>query len=176
VELLIALVVIGLTVVSILGAFATTISASAEHRGLATADTVLRSFVETLTYDLRLSPPTPPSGSLPALPAFSACAGPNGYNATKTYQGIVDDFNNNNSVATQNHFAVDITDVELLPVGSTPTPATCSAPHPPPQQITASATGRDSSDKLAFIVAAPDASTPVFTGAISISPRFGPAS
>jgi hypothetical protein len=182
VELLIALVIIGLTVVAILAAFGTTLSATSEHNRLVTADTVLRSFVETVTYDLQLSPPKPPSGSLPALPAFSACAGPNSvYNPVKTYQGIVDDFNTNNPIATQNHFAVNISDVEALPLSSTPT---CSAPHPGPQQITACAYPKRSapptpcgngSDKLAFVVGAPDAAAPVLTGPISISPDSGPA-
>jgi type II secretory pathway pseudopilin PulG len=183
VELLVALVIIALTVVAILAAFGTTLSATSEHNRLTTADTVLRSFVETMTYDLQLSPPTPPPpSSFPALPAFNACAGPNAvYNPVKTYQGIVDDFNTNNPIATQNHFAVDISDVEALPVGSTPT---CSAPNPGPQQITACAYPKRSapptpcgsgSDKLAFVVGAPDASAPVLTGPISISPDSGPA-
>jgi hypothetical protein len=56
VEVLLALVVIALTSVAILSAFATSISATSEHRTLATADSVLRSFAETFTYDVRLAP------------------------------------------------------------------------------------------------------------------------
>src|SRR6516164_84757 len=64
VEILIALVVIGITVTAILGAFATTISASAEQRNLASADAFMRGFVNTAIYDISLS----------STPLFVACA------------------------------------------------------------------------------------------------------
>src|SRR6516225_4601813 len=64
VEVLIALVVIGLTVTAVLGAFVTTISATTEQRNLAGADAFLRSFVNTATYDISLS----------STPLFVACA------------------------------------------------------------------------------------------------------
>ncbi len=49
VEVLLAIVILGISSVAILLAFATTISGSAEHRTLTTADTVLRTAAEQST-------------------------------------------------------------------------------------------------------------------------------
>ena len=55
VEILMTLVVIGLTTVAVLGAFVTSISTTTEQRTLATSDAVLRSFVESATYQITLA-------------------------------------------------------------------------------------------------------------------------
>lgn len=54
IELLIAVVIIGIAVSALLSALITSLTASAEHRSLATIDTVLRSYAETIEYDVEL--------------------------------------------------------------------------------------------------------------------------
>jgi hypothetical protein len=161
VEVLIALVVIGLTAASILGAFATTLSATTEQRTLAKADAALRSFIEEATYDIRLSPPAAPSGGLPALPAFQGCPSsiPSQYNQIATW------FNTNNPSYT----------VAITSVANVGTP--CSTSTPSPQMITATLTTTSGGDdSLSFIVGQPDA-TPasISTSVTSINPKSGPA-
>jgi Tfp pilus assembly protein PilV len=60
IEVLFAIVVIGLTVTAIMAALATSLSASAEHRSLATVDTVLKSYAEIVKYDIQLQPAPSP--------------------------------------------------------------------------------------------------------------------
>ena len=76
IEILLALVVISLGVVSLIGAFATSISASASHRSLATLDTLLKSYAETATFQIQQS----------SNPMFATCATP------ATYSGISSSF------------------------------------------------------------------------------------
>ena len=66
IEVLIALTVIGLTATALLGAFTTTLSASAQHRNLASLDVVLKSYVEQVTSQLQQQSSTSPT--------FMACA------------------------------------------------------------------------------------------------------
>lgn len=56
IEVLVALVVLGLSALALLGAFATSIAASTEHRGLVTIDTVLKSYVESAVYQIQNQP------------------------------------------------------------------------------------------------------------------------
>ena len=56
IEILIALVIIGISVVAIMGALATSVSSSAEYRSLTTVDTVLRSFADAVKYDTEFEP------------------------------------------------------------------------------------------------------------------------
>ena len=56
VELLIAVSVIVIAVVGLLGALAVSLSSSFEHRSLANIDTVIRSYAETVKYDVELQP------------------------------------------------------------------------------------------------------------------------
>ena len=53
IEVMIALLIIGTTIVAVLGALVTTISSAAQHRNLATMGTVLESFAETARYDIQ---------------------------------------------------------------------------------------------------------------------------
>ncbi len=71
IEILLALVVISLGVVSLIAAFATSISTSADHRSLATLDTLLKSFAETATFQIQQS----------SSPLFATCATPTTYSA-----------------------------------------------------------------------------------------------
>jgi hypothetical protein len=64
VEVLIAVVIIALTAASLLGALATTLTSSGEHRSLANIDTILRSYAEDAKYAIELS----------STPWFSPCA------------------------------------------------------------------------------------------------------
>jgi type II secretory pathway pseudopilin PulG len=67
VELLVAIVIIGLAFPALIGALITSVAGSVEHRGLAAADTLLRSFAETVKYDVQRQLP-------PASPLFASCA------------------------------------------------------------------------------------------------------
>jgi type II secretory pathway pseudopilin PulG len=62
VEMLIAIVVIGIAVTAILGALLTSITASTQHRGLAVEDTLLRSYAEQAKQQIEL--PAPASSAL----------------------------------------------------------------------------------------------------------------
>ena len=67
VEVLIALVIIGVVTVPLLGTLGTALSASSQHRHVATLDTLLKSFAETAKSELELAPP----GA--GYPTYSAC-------------------------------------------------------------------------------------------------------
>ncbi len=64
VEILVAMVLLSIGAVALMGMLASTIAGSAEHRSLATIDTVLRSSAETLKYDVQLR----------SNPLFTPCA------------------------------------------------------------------------------------------------------
>lgn len=59
VEVLVAMLILGLSATALLGALATGITSSAEHRSLANLDTVVRSFSEQAKYDIELQPSSP---------------------------------------------------------------------------------------------------------------------
>lgn len=63
IEVLLALVVIGLSVVALLGGLAASISGSATHKGLSTIDAMLRSYAEDLTDQVELE----------AAPIYAEC-------------------------------------------------------------------------------------------------------
>lgn len=130
IEVLIALAVIGLTAAALLGAFATSISASAEHRRLATIDTVLTGFAETATYQIQLQPSPLFQVSCPSsytlAPSFTA---PTGYTV---------------AISSVQHWN-----------GTSFTSCTTGS-STGPQLITATASGPSgSSDSLSFVVADP---------------------
>ncbi len=148
VEVLIALTVTAITVTAILGAFATTISASAEQRNLASADAFLRSFVETATYDISLS----------NTPDFVACAStvPAGYGQLAAN-------------ASNSTFTVAITGISAPPNG-------CSASQPAPQQLSTRVSTQGMSDSTTFVVYPPSATVAaIATSVTSLSPNHGPA-
>ncbi len=149
VEILIALVVIGITATALLGAFATTISASAEQRNLASADAFMRSFVDAATYDISLS----------SSPAFVACA----TTVPATYSQIATN-------ASNSTFAVTITGISAPPNG-------CSASQPAPEQISAKVNSpQGASDSTTFVVYPPSATlAAIATSVTSLSPNHGSA-
>jgi IPT/TIG domain len=118
IEVLLALVVIGLTAAAILGALATTLLASSTHRTLASSDSVLRSFVEYATYDIRLS--TTPQ----FVPEDSACSV-----TGSSYSGVVTSsgFNNPGGTAYVNHLTVTMSPTVTPVHGSS---GTCNAATP----------------------------------------------
>lgn len=81
IEVLIAVVVIGLCVAAILGALTTTISSSAEHRALAADNTVITSFAEQVREVVDLKP------SWPGTTAGNDC--PAAGSLTQWYQGNI---------------------------------------------------------------------------------------
>jgi type II secretory pathway pseudopilin PulG len=140
VEVLIALLVIGLTATALLAGFATSISASTEHRNLATLDTVLKSYVESATYQLQqqqnfLFVPNPPTSEVcPTAASYtSAIAAP--AVPSPTFSAFVQ------SVQVWN--------------GSGWSPASsCNTTQSPPapELIQAQATGAGASESLYFVV------------------------
>jgi hypothetical protein len=155
VEVLLALLVIGLTAAAILGAFATAISATSEHRTLSTGDTVLKSFLETATNEIQFQQSA----------AFVSCAVQSPYPTGPYDQSIVQPFNAG-TIATQNGYSVSIIGIQWEGSGCPGNPL-----HPPPELITARATSQGESDVLSFVVAAPDVPGAGFIS--SISPESG---
>jgi Tfp pilus assembly protein PilV len=84
VEVLIALVVIGIAGIALIAGFATSISSSAEHRSLATLDTLLKSYAETAVYQIQQQP-NPLYANCPSSytlsPSFTVPSGDSGYTA-----------------------------------------------------------------------------------------------
>ena len=150
VEILIALSVIGVTAVALLGAFATSISASNEHRNLATLDTVLKSFAETATFQIQQQ----------SNPLYASCA------STYTL---------NPPFSPPANYSVAITGVTYW-TGTT-FASSCSSGSPNPQQITATATNTSSGSQtsLNFVVADPSDVAAALTTVTGISPNAGPA-
>ena len=164
-ELLIAMAVIGLTAVALLSGFGTSLSASAQHRSLANIDTVLKSFVETATYQLSLQPQPPTT-----TPQFTACA------TASTYSSLT---------LSQNGYTANIPQlpnppaVEYWSGSSWVTTCTAGAIPPQPQLITAQVTGHGATESLQFAVsdpAYPSAASqpaPAFTSANAVNEVFG---
>ncbi len=139
VEVLLALLVIGLTAAAILGAFATTLSATSEHRTLAKADAALHNFVEYATNQIQLG----------SSPAWVTCA------TTSSYTAITAQFNANPTLDLG--YTAVITNVSWLQGSAASCPG--SPAHAPPEDITAkieNATGTVL-DKSDFVVSQPDA-------------------
>jgi type II secretory pathway pseudopilin PulG len=77
-ELLIAIVIIGITVTAVMGAIVSSAGASAEHRAIAAVDTVLKSYAENAKYQIELAP----------TPAYAACATPLAVPAAYSNSGL----------------------------------------------------------------------------------------
>jgi type II secretory pathway pseudopilin PulG len=149
VEVLIAIAVIGITAAALLGGFSTSIAASADHKSLSSLDTVLKSFVETATYQIQQQPivpnPSNPQGPPLSQPLFDAsCATPFPYSTLSLVQGS---------------YTAKITGVQYLSTNPlTPTWGGCVANALPPQAqlVTAQATGNGFSASVSFVVADPN--------------------
>ncbi len=157
VELLIAMAVIGLTAVALLSGFSTSLSASAEHRSLASIDTVLKSFVETATYQLSLQPQPPTT-----TPQFTACA------TASTYSSL--------TTPPQNGYTASIAAVQYWNGSSWGASCTANQSPPQPQLLTAQVTGHGATESLQFAVSDPAYAVPqapVFTSASSVDELSG---
>lgn len=75
IEILVAITIMGLTVVAILGALMTSTSASVEHRSLTNLDGILKSFAESARYQIETQQSVGGSG-----PAFTNCSSIANYN------------------------------------------------------------------------------------------------
>lgn len=157
IEVLVALIVIGLTCVAVLGAFATTLAATVEHRNLAKNDAVLRSFVETANYDIWLAP----------SPDYVPCALAGDYSTIAS------------SYVAPTGFTVSLSVIQYLPATSTNgcqnSPSDMSRPTPPnqpqPQLLEATVSSATTgSDSMEFVV-----SDPFITSATGISPAIAPS-
>jgi hypothetical protein len=138
IEVLLAIVVIGITAVGLLTGFATSISASAEHRSLATDDTILKSYVESATYQIQQQ----------SNPLFQICA--TTYSPTFTFP------------PGDSGYKVRIKSVSYW--NGTAFTSTCPSGSTAPQQVTAFATGPShTSDSLNFIVVDPGFISPAGT-------------
>jgi type II secretory pathway pseudopilin PulG len=151
VEVLVSLVVIGISATALLGAFATTLSATSDQRSLVGADAFLRSFVETATYDISLS----------SSPAFVACAS----SVPAAYSQIA-------SSASNSTYTLTLTGISAPPSG-------CSTSRPASEQIAVKlASTMGASDSTTFVVYPPSGTAgagTILNSGTSISPNQGPA-
>lgn len=131
VEVLVAIVVLSLCGLALLLTFSTSITASVEHRSLATLDTVLRSASESATAQIQQQ-----SGAL-----FSTCASPSFYNSNVTW-------------SVPSGYTVTITSVQYWTGSSfTPIGTSCPSGSLQPQLLTMTATATNGvSDSLSFVV------------------------
>ena len=163
VEILIALLVVALTATALLGAFATSISASGKQRGLATNDTVLKSYVESAIFQIQNQPF---NAALNTFPIFAGCG-----TASATYytSGIATGLGANGVTLyspptgyTASISTVQFWDPAPSPPGSPPAwmdISSCSAGSSTslnPQQLTATVTAPNGTTaSLQFVVSNP---------------------
>ena len=76
IEVLFAVVIIALAAGPLIGALLESIAASAEHRGLATADTLLKSFAETAVSEIQTSPLPGTAYQVSTTPSYRLLSNP----------------------------------------------------------------------------------------------------
>lgn len=158
IEVLMALLVLGLAGVALIGAFTTVIGASSEHRTLSTNDVVLKDFAESATYQIQLQQPAPLY-----LPFFLPCA-----TLTGTATNASPNMTYSNGVTSHTisftppmNYSVQVTQVQILFNNTTFQTTTtfpssgCDSTQDWPQLITATATGPKGSASLSFVVSDP---------------------
>jgi type II secretory pathway pseudopilin PulG len=83
IEVLVAIVIIGLTAVALMGTLTTTITSTAEYRSLATVDTVLKNFAEAIKDKVQLAPT---DGTIPTdNTMYKTCATQSTYQIATEY-------------------------------------------------------------------------------------------
>ena len=82
IEVLMAVVVIGLTVVALMGGLVTSITGSAEHQSIAQIDSLLKSYAEAAKFQIELQPVV---ANPPSAPIFRDCSGSGSATAVLTY-------------------------------------------------------------------------------------------
>ena len=149
IEVLVALVVVGLCGLALLLTFTTSITASVEHRNLATLDTVLRSASESATLQIQQQ-----SNAL-----FTSCASASFYNSNVT-------------LSAPSGYSVAITSVQYWTGTSfTPIGASCPSASLQPQLLSVTATASNGvSDSISFVV-----DDPLYALANTARPRLGAA-
>jgi type II secretory pathway pseudopilin PulG len=154
-EVLMALLVLGLAGVALIGAFTTVIGASSEHRTLSTNDVVLKDFAESATNQIQLQQPSP---------YFLPCAT---FGGTATNSSPSMTYSNGSSSHTISFtppvgYSVQVTQVQYLFNNSTFQSSGCDSTQFWPQLITAQATGPKGTANLSFVVSDPQKETYVF--------------
>jgi hypothetical protein len=168
VEILLAITVISIAGVALLSAFTTSISASSEYKNLATLDSSLKSFVESVTYQMEFKSP---STFVPCATANSDGSG--SYQALNTTQGI---------------YSLQLTGIEYWVVSTnswSSNIADCQTTPPSQELLTATVTNtvNHSSESIQFAVNDPafapaNPAAPVFTSgstdviSMSTAPNF----
>jgi Tfp pilus assembly protein PilV len=92
IEVLIAVVIVGLTAAALLGALATTLTSSASHRSLANLDTAVKSYAETAKNQIELAPNPSydPTVGCPGGGSYTVTSPPLPTNYTVTIQNVSD--------------------------------------------------------------------------------------
>jgi prepilin-type N-terminal cleavage/methylation domain-containing protein len=151
IEVLVALTVLGIAAVALIGAFSTSVTASARHRGLSTLDTVLKSYAESAVYAIQQQP---------SNPLFASCQTAANYEKEIPYTLPTG--------YTTGGYSVSVSSVQYWSVGnqSAQPPVqpgfggTCASGSTTPQLITVTANGPFSTTQnLSFVVDTPGVST-----------------
>jgi type II secretory pathway pseudopilin PulG len=167
VELLVALVVIGLTAIALLSGFGASISATSEYRNLSGLDTVLKSFVESATYQLGLQPQPPTTSSI--NPQFTPCATVTTYTQPATLPSPNPP--PTPLAMTQGPYSATITNIEYLTSSNSWSPllSDCNVGQKPSQQELLTATAKNKNngqtESMQFAVADPAYNPPAATAA-----------
>jgi hypothetical protein len=148
IEVLMALLVLGLAGVALIGAFTTVMGASSEHRTLSTNDVVLKDFAEAATYQIQLQQPTPLFLPCATLSGTATNAAP-----SMTYSSGAS--SHTISFTPPINYSVQVTQVQYLYNNTTFQTASCNSAQYWPQLITAIATGPKGSASLSFVVSDP---------------------
>jgi hypothetical protein len=137
IEVLITMMVIGTAATALIMAFSTAIAASAEHRNLASTDTVLRSVSEKVIAQFN-----------GANSVYSSCATPATYNNNPAVQAQLV------TAAAPFQYTASITDVQYWsPASSTGFSTSCPPNSTAPQRINLQVTGpQDAYNFIAFVV------------------------
>lgn len=142
IEVLLAIIVLGLAGVALLSAFASVIGGSVSYRHLATAEIVAKNFAESATYQIQLAP----------TPLFTPCATMSGTATTTTkitYGGTQLDYQPPPYLSS---YTVTVTPVQYLTFNSS-FGSGCDPKQYQPQLISAKVTGPNGSQAtLSFVV------------------------
>jgi Tfp pilus assembly protein PilV len=140
IEILVAVVVIAMAVTAIVGALVAGLDASAQHRNLATDDTLLRSYAEAAKQQIELQ----------ANPLYEACATKSDYNGTVQFE--VPATSTSSTTAASPLPSVSITNVEYWNGASFSNSISCSNDL---QLIEITATSGGASQTISVVVRNP---------------------
>lgn len=142
IEILVALVVLGLTGLALLGAFASAIGGSATYRRTVTGEVILKDFAESATEQIQLS----------STPIFTPCATLSGYASAPHH---ISYGTTQLSYEPPSGYSITIAPPEYF--NSDGTLGACAPSQYQPQLITATVTGPNGAKStLAFVVTDPN--------------------